>query len=363
MYRALNIELARSASFSPDSKLLATSGDQPTLALWDSTQDLPEIKAPERDVETPLKISRRNFMGAPALSGSTDGKVALFGNEKQWGTYAQAHGFRPLPELPNAASVFSIGADGKRAVCGGFPGFLSLWDLESRRELKRVLISTQTSGASNKSESEFSSLQLLPDGRILGCIQKRLTFLCNSADGSARTLLDSGGNLAVSPDGKVAAFGQHKNSVIFDVESGQIVHTIPAEEMVNAVQFSRDGKRLYVGDAQQVRAVELETGQQLQVMRSKSRFLNSVDFLAVSPDDRLLAFANNNQVSVWNTDTWQEEYRIDTSTGTSTDSVHGIAFASDNRRLISGMSNNHILTWDTENFKDQSGTSTGKSQR
>ncbi len=123
---------------------------------------------------------------------------------------------------------------------------------------------------------------------------------------------------------------------------------------VSSVAFSPDGKTLASGSTWEIRLWDVETGQVKHTLTEHSDRVYSVAF---SPDGKTLASGSwDNTVRLWDVETGQVKITL---TGHS-DNVWSVAFSPDGNTLASGGGDGTVLLWDTSAWtKTGSDTSIG----
>jgi WD40 repeat protein len=223
-------------AYSPDGKVLASSGAGGSLQLWDA----------QNGRETRRIPGLSGFV--PQVAFSPDGKSIAALDERGAGLWdlATAQELPWFSKLPRAAfDLLSFGADRKTLALSGRDGIF-LWDIETDRELKRT------------SESPVA-LALSPDGNPLawgadsGGIRlwnwKESTFINvapgrTSDDGPLRILA-----IAFSRDGKtLASAGEDNRVTLRDPVTGKERKILAGHEaVVTSLAFAPDGKTLASG--------------------------------------------------------------------------------------------------------------------
>jgi WD40 repeat protein len=226
----MNIDMMDIA-FSPDGRILA-SGE----AMWD-VENKQEIHTLERSSQLPASIAF-----------SPDGSViavALFEHPIEFWDVDSGQVVRTFQELAdNRAVKIEFSPDGSLLVAGIKGGTVRLWDVESGE----VVDSLGYSG-----ESDIHDLALSTDGRLLAAVGRvPVVQLWEVASGeliNTFRLQDSAMGVAFSPDGTIlASTGGEEHAVrLWDVAGGKLLYVLPHKDQLMTVAFSPDGKFLAAG--------------------------------------------------------------------------------------------------------------------
>jgi WD40 repeat protein len=274
-------------AFSPDSDWLAAAeGDQghPWLAgavqLWDA----------------------RSFKKGPRLAGHTGGAFGVaFMPDRRHLASAGADGTVRVWEVATGREVRTLkqpGAEfrsvavhpaGAYVAAATVRGAVVVWDATS----DQPVLTLSTSGGAGQ------RLAFSPDGRSLAASDPDGVRAWSVPDGRVLFNYPRGGAgaIAMSQDGRTAAFAISDNVHLFDAGTRQALHTFRAHSWtVHGVTFSPDGRRVASCSWDQtVRLFDLATGEETLTLPTDSRLL----CVAFSPDGRCLASAGGGPVMVW----------------------------------------------------------------
>jgi WD40 repeat protein/serine/threonine protein kinase len=160
-------------------------------------------------------------------------------------------------------------------------------------------------------------------------------------------------SVAFSPDGQRLASASDDTVLIWDVERGQVLHTLKGHKgVIFCVAFSPDSRRLASSSGGfdehgkrlpgEVRVWDAETGQEIRALKGHTDLVMSVAF---SPDGRRLASASEDKtVRIWDVEREQEPRVLKWPTG----SALSVAFSPDGKRLASAFSDRTVRIWDVE---------------
>jgi WD40 repeat protein len=157
--------------------------------------------------------------------------------------------------------------------------------------------------------------------------------------------------LAFRPDGKVVAGGGHKEVLLLDVASGDLLGRLSGQAgAITALVFSRDGKKLAAASSAPGRAGELrlygvqasglpKDGPDVMVPAHQDVILD----LAWSPDGSILATCSYDRlVKLWDGGTGKELRTLKDHS----DAVYGVSFSPDGRWLASGGADRAVKVWE-----------------
>ena len=318
----------RSISFSPDGKLLATGSDDNTVKLWDTITG--------QQINTLRHKEKLN-----AVSFSPNGKLLASGSQdktvKLWDTTTGKQ-INTLTGHKNIVTSVSFSPDGKQLASGSFDKTVKLWDTLTGKQIK-----TLTGHIDSIWGVSFS-----PDGKQLasGSVDKTVKLWDTLTGKQIKTLTghtSSVRSISFSPDGKQLASGSADKTVkLWDTRTDKQIKTLTGHtEKVNAVSFSPDGKLLASSSADNtVKLWDTLTGKQIKTLTEHTT-VNGVSF---SPDGKLLGFASaDTTVKLWDITT---EQQIKTLKG-HTDWVSGVGFSPDGKILASAGGDSQVKLWDT----------------
>ena len=157
----------------------------------------------------------------------------------------------------------------------------------------------------------------------------------------------AGGDVALSPDGKLVATGgteSSTNAVLWEARSGERVLSFPEREGVHSVAFSTDGTRVYVVvNGRGVDAWDTRSGKKLFTLADSRPLFH----LAVSPDGTKLATTSPDSIlTVWN-------LRTRKSRQLEGPAPFGVRFSPDGARIAApgGYASETATVWDLSSGK------------
>ncbi len=151
-------------------------------------------------------------------------------------------------------------------------------------------------------------------------------------------------SVAFSSDGtKIASGSEDRTVIIWDVETGQCLHSLEGQERVWSVAFSPDGRKIASGSEDRtVKLWDVETGQCLRTLEGHAQQVRSVAF---SPDGRKIASGSEDRtVRLWDVKMGQ---CLRTLEGHA-QQVWSVAFSPDGKKIASASEDQTIKLWDVE---------------
>jgi WD40 repeat protein len=276
-------------AFSPDGKLVASSGHDGKIKLW----NLSERR--EASVWAHGSVVR-------SLAWSPDGKVLATGADdgtvKLW-DFVTRREIRSFPSIQGThIGAVAFSPDGRLLATGGGDGKISLWDWE------------HNSSVATLEGHPVGALVFSPDGKTLasasGWSRDRAIWLWDVATSQVRKRLPVNArfifSLAYSPDGKLLASGNWDKTVsLWDAVTLEPLPDLTGHKAwISSVAFSPDGKVLATASADQT--VKLWEVGSWRLASTLKGHLSEIWALAFSPDGRSLATGSKEGgVKLWST--------------------------------------------------------------
>jgi WD40 repeat protein len=321
----------------PDGKTLVSQAVDGTIRRWEagSGKQLSQISVPE---------------GTTCLAFAPDAQTAALGNKDKTiriVDLATGKELRRLSELAGIPGSLAFSRDGKRlALRSGSENVLRLFDLVTGAELKQIPLPAEP-GPVRQTQDQAAQIELRPGG--------------------ARDV-----GLAFSPDGSLVVVARAGTLLFAEAGVGKVVRKIVLPGQRNSIvslAFAPDGRTLATENADRTLTLwEVASGQERAQLGkppaspppepTRDRVVrvtatNSVppalQTLAFSPDGRLLACRNGNQVEVWDLLTHREVKRFQGHEG----KVEAVTFTADGKTVASGSSDTTILLWDVGSLKTE----------
>ncbi|MEP7273002.1 MAG: AAA-like domain-containing protein [Acidobacteriota bacterium] len=153
--------------------------------------------------------------------------------------------------------------------------------------------------------------------------------------------------VAFAPDFKTFATAEDKDLKLWDTATGKEIRSLKEEGLRGAVAFSRDGRLLAAGSADNsIRLWNIADGRGVGRLRGHARSLIALVF---SPDGKVLASTSEDQTArLWDVATGTE---LATLKG-HTDEVSSIAFSSDGGKVLTGSVDETARVWNTRTGKE-----------
>jgi WD40 repeat protein len=213
----------------------------------------------------------------------------------------------------------ALSSDGRFAALACEDNTVRSWDLRTGRTR---LILEETAG--------LTALALSPDDRRAAYVSGEALHICDVITGSSKKLRTqtAGGisQVAFRPDGRrLISIGDDNNIRAWDVDTGREVEHMRSPPRVTGLAVFPDGNRVMMSfSGPKIAVWDLGAGHE----RRQISFLGAC--IAISPDGRRALLGGENRMRLWDLETDEELKRVDHES-----ELLDVAFSPDGRRAIS----------------------------
>jgi WD40 repeat protein len=334
----------QSLAFSPDGKLLASTGADATLRIWDVAAGRENHR---------ITLDEKLQRAGQQVAFSPNGRLLAFTSQEQtiffWSTadWKEQQRLRG-PNQRGASPAFAFAPDSKTFVWWGNDHIIRLQDLAAGKILR------QWPGRKGH-EPRFA---FSPDSKRLAVALDLTTTLLDVADGKEICTIQEKAyapySLEFAPDGKTLAVGSIDCVRLCDAATGKEKlqlsgHAVP----VHWMRFTRDGRALLASGADGVcRVWDPETGKEVRRLELEQQvdIANPVRLMTVAPDGRTLArvaWSDMHRIRLTDVKTGRELARSNDDP----DPNH-FSFTSDGKALASPCSDGIARVWDIATGKE-----------
>ncbi len=263
-------------SFSPDGKLLTSPSWDGKVRVWD---------VPTRKLIATIKGHHRSALFSP------DGKTLAI-DKKLWDTHTFKE-IKFLTEDPTSMRALAFSPDGTTLITSTVRDSIILWNLRTG-ENKSIPIGHT---------SYLNTLGFSPDGEIIVCRGNKgnTVALWNTATGKQITDLSGNKNVvnsvAYSPDGETIASSCSEMICIWDAKTKQQITTLPRNgTRFNEVEYTPDGKTLAVVRTNgEIQLFDVKTGQLIHTLIQPQTIFTMLP----SPDGKMIATGALSDIILW----------------------------------------------------------------
>jgi WD40 repeat protein len=277
--------LMRDLAFSPDWSAVATAGGEDrNIVLW--------------NLKTGARLGALDgYYSVSGLAVSPDGTIFVShsqdGQIEQWDSRTGQIA-RTIEENVDHVYELALTADGTTIATAQ----TSDWTGPSTAQVRDVATGRRL--WTLESSISLSGMALSPRGNLVA-ISKRYSsgFEVYTVQTGKKLYVLTGrdSQLLFSPEGTTLFSGLEDSVSLWDMETGKVLHTLKMPEPYTSSAFSPDSKTIAIGGREgTIRLWDVETGQVLRNLKGQS----AVSTMAFSPDGKLLAFgAQDGTVSLW----------------------------------------------------------------
>lgn len=304
----------REVRFSPENQTIAVSSSNSTARLW----DIPTGK--ELNIPSLTNFTELDSPRIPMQSGKMIGAKMPDGRVRRWDR-STGKELEPIYWYKVLTSDVRFSNDGKTIAVINWDGVKKIRDVSTGKELSSLQLDFPFA----------SSISFSADGSMIAAATTKGVKLWNAFTGKEISILKGNTkqtedwaieNLFFSPDGKTIATvddvatveqrdTKNKTTVwsktikLWDVQTGKIIETFKAQlNSSNDVAFSPDNQ--IIAFAKIDGSVELRnfsTGKKIITLVQHLKQVDSIDF---SPDGKMLISISRDELKLWNLATGQE---------------------------------------------------------
>ncbi|MFO0801788.1 MAG: WD40 repeat domain-containing protein [Gemmataceae bacterium] len=280
---------------------------------------------------------------ANQIAFSPDGKRAIIASGDRTVRIYEVEGRRDIKRLVgHTASVWAVAlsADGKRAASGSMDGTARIWDIQTGLPLAKF----------EKHESLVSAVAFTPDGKwVVSGGFDGLVALWKSANGDEIRRWEGKAKhitaVAVDPDGKTALIAADRSIYQWDLYTGEVLKTFNGHTAtVTCVAFIDAEKAISGSDDKTVRVWDVKTGKTLATLTGHEAAVRSV--AAMAGGRWLISGSSDRTLRIWDSTTNTESGVFRKHTGP----LVSVAFLDNGTQTISGDRDLAIHPWKIDKF-------------
>jgi WD40 repeat protein len=280
--------------FTPDSKLFVTVAGGGQIRVWNPFSGIEQRSiVAEADEVTNIALSPDgSLLASTALKsirdkdgtirGFLDDRVSLW--DVPTGKMSRQIDVGGNPNWSHAVGNASMafGPDGKTLWTSGRDGTLQVWDVASRKELRRF----------SDHRGPLGAIAFAPDGKTFAVTDAVMAIRVREV-ATGRDLVPPQGHRNVvyaiavcSERPEVATGGLDRTVYLWDPLTGRQLRQLADKVDVSSLTYSKDDRVLFTASYQTLRALDLASGKEMWRLEAKEGIGNA---LALSPNGKILA--------------------------------------------------------------------------
>ncbi|HLO32238.1 MAG TPA: hypothetical protein VK249_24020 [Anaerolineales bacterium] len=338
--------LVNQLAFSPDGKNLALAGCKAVNTNCQSYEVIFWNISSSKVIGKPLDVDS----SVSALSFSPDGKLLAVSSGHKitlWNIESSPHTTQSF-----AGDISTFHPIDKILAVGDRNGIIDFFDLATLKVVDQI----------STHKDRLYNLSFSPDGKLLiikfeegardviwDREKRQIIDPISEAPDITRDL--SGvvlqANPAISPDGKILAYGANNRIVLWNIQMKTVIDQIEGgyTGWVRFFFFSPDSKLLVTINNDNSIVLWESDNRPLLVQRLTSRSGNSMTKLAVNPKNQTLAISDDNNIVLFDLLT---QHQIGQPLSKHAGKITSLAFSSDGKVLASGSADHTIILWDMQ---------------
>ncbi|MBW4592759.1 MAG: CHAT domain-containing protein [Brasilonema angustatum HA4187-MV1] len=319
----------KSAVFSPDGNIIASTSDDSSIKLWSKDGTL--LRTLEGHGATVYKVAISPD-GQTLASASADKTIKLWKRDGTLITTLKGH----------EAGVLNVAfsPDGKTIASASDDSSVKLWRVSGKVS---ALLTTLKGHGSSVQAVTFS-----PDGSTIASASKDSTIKLWNKNGTLLTTLAGHKSIvwdvAISPDGKTLASASGDSTVKLWNKDGTLLKTLEGHQgSVSSIAFSPDGKTIASGSWDDTIKLWNKNGELLTTLNGHS---DRVWGVAFNPDSKILVSVSGDKtIKLWKLDS----ALLTTFRGHSA-AVIGVAISPNGKAIASASDDGTVKLWKQDNI-------------